>query len=168
MFTNNHNYTLQWADEWLLRRHENTEQNKVPPAWTQEAYRPPRSKYSLCCSVLGGGGRPQSWLGGGGTPSPDLTGGYSSPVLVRGPRTGAPTGQDWGTPLPERTWEQWPGQEPGTEVPPACGQTHTCENSTFPIFRMRAVTNVSDSIRSRLHSNKTQSDCSYQIFFYAV
>ena len=24
-----------------------------PPAWTQEAYRPPRSKYTLCCSSRG-------------------------------------------------------------------------------------------------------------------
>ena len=28
-----------------------------PPAWTQEAYRPRRIKYSICCPVLGGGGR---------------------------------------------------------------------------------------------------------------
>ena len=58
---------------------------KSPPAWTQEAYRPLRSKYSLCCPISGGkgtpvltGGRggwypslargvPQSWPGG--TPS---------------------------------------------------------------------------------------------------
>ena len=40
-----------------------------PPAWTQEAYHPPRRKYSLCCSVSEGGG-------GEGIPHPDLAGGY--------------------------------------------------------------------------------------------
>ena len=45
------------------------------PAWTQESYRPLRSKCSLCCSVLGwGGGVP--WSGWGITPSwPGWTGG---------------------------------------------------------------------------------------------
>ena len=28
------------------------------PAWTQEAYRPRRIKYSICCAILGGGGYP--------------------------------------------------------------------------------------------------------------
>ena len=41
-----------------------------PPAWTQEAYRPPRNNCMLCCSVPGGGGTPSSpplphWKGPG-------------------------------------------------------------------------------------------------------
>ena len=42
----------------------------------------------------------------------------------------------WGT--PERTWDQWKYYRMGT-TPAICGQTHTCENSTFPILRMLAV-----------------------------
>ena len=49
-----------------------------PPAWTQEAYRPPRSKYLLCCSDSWGY---LPWLGGGGDTYaewglPTLAGGY--------------------------------------------------------------------------------------------
>ena len=46
------------------------------PAWTQEAYRPRRIKYSICCPVLGGGGTPS--LPGGIPPwvPPIPTGGY--------------------------------------------------------------------------------------------
>ena len=40
-------------------------QEENPPAWTQEAYRPSRSKCSLCCSI--------SWQG---VPHPVLDGGY--------------------------------------------------------------------------------------------
>ena len=55
------------------------------------------------------------------------------------PGLGYPPGQDWmGYPL-ERTWDQWPGREPGTGVPPGGGKT---ENITFPILRMRAVINA--------------------------
>ena len=38
-----------------------------PPAWMQEAHRPPRSKYTLCCS---GGGRGAPAGGGGWYPLP--------------------------------------------------------------------------------------------------
>ena len=34
-----------------------------PPAWMQEAYRPRHIKYSICCSVLGGGGLPHPCRG---------------------------------------------------------------------------------------------------------
>ena len=73
-----------------------------PPAWTQEAYRPPCSKCSLCCSVSWWGGGYirgtggyliQSWMGG--TPSWTWDGvphiswmGYPHLDL------------EWGTPLP--------------------------------------------------------------------
>ena len=76
-----------------------------PPAWTQEAYRPPRSKCSLCCSV-GGVPHPDLARGGGGVPHPDLT--WSNPPPP-------PPGPGY---HPERTWDQWCGKEPGTGVPP--------------------------------------------------
>ena len=97
---------------------------ECPPAWPQEAYRPPRSKYLLCCPgwrrgtpVLSGleGGTPVlSWLEGTpvlswpgeGYPSPVLTGGggnpglgYPWPELGYLPHgTGVPPSQDCGTP----------------------------------------------------------------------
>ena len=39
-----HPETLKWS-----RRSQNIFKQDSPPAWTQEAYRPPCSKYSLCC-----------------------------------------------------------------------------------------------------------------------
>ena len=45
-----------------------------PPAWTQEAYRPPRSKHMLCL-LTGGRGVPPSSPNRGGVPHPVLTGG---------------------------------------------------------------------------------------------
>ena len=51
--------------EWLNKQ-------ESPPAWMQEAYCPPRSKYTLCCSSWGyPRPPPPSWPGtwvGGGTP----------------------------------------------------------------------------------------------------
>ena len=67
-----------------------------PPAWTQEAYRPPLIKYSMCCPVRGGGGIP--WAGtplAGVTPFQTWLGG----VLWAGP-------PGWGTPL---SWPGWGG-----------------------------------------------------------
>ena len=69
----------------------------------------------------------------GGYPSPSQGG---TPVLAGGyPQLGlgyAPPPQlGLGIPL-ERTWDQRPRKELGTGVPPECGQTHTCENSTCP------------------------------------
>ena len=73
-------------------------QQESSPAWTQEAYRPPCSKWLLCCSVswqggyphpvpIGGGvllpsspylgGAPSSSLNGGGVPPSSSDGGYS-------------------------------------------------------------------------------------------
>ena len=51
-------------------------QQESPPAWTQEAYRHQRIKYSICCSILGEG----TYLGRGylpwdTPPPPDLAGG---------------------------------------------------------------------------------------------
>ena len=85
------------------KRWKNSNHKKSPPAWTQEVYRPPLIKCSLCCSFPGGGwggggipawsgwgyppvltwlgGVPQPDLAGGGVPQPDLAGGYT-PVLT--------------------------------------------------------------------------------------
>ena len=70
-----------------------------PPAWTQEAYRPPHSKCSLCWFIWG--------VGTQGTP-PDLRWG-TPPDL----RWGTPSDLRWGTPqtwdgVPPRTWDGVP------------------------------------------------------------
>ena len=53
-----------------------------PHAWTQEAHRPPRSKYTPCCTDGGGGCTPSlSWLG---VPHPVLARGVPHPVLAGG------------------------------------------------------------------------------------
>ena len=55
-------------------------EQESPPAWTQEAYRPPRSKYTLCCS---------DW-------------GYLLPPLSRSQVRmggGYPHQEEWGTPF---------------------------------------------------------------------
>ena len=109
-----------------------------PPAWTQEAHRPPCSKCSLCWwgrgypiqSWTGGyhillmGGYPiQSWIGGGywvppvpgldGTPSILLMGGTPSSNGWGYPRLPHPD-FGWGTPHqqngvpPIRTWDRVP------------------------------------------------------------
>ena len=112
-----------------------------PPAWKQEAYRPPRSKCSFCRPVIGGGG-------GGSTPScsslrdhpcwpwgthPALATGYPILSWLGGIPTWTPPPMwNWGTggtsgsiircsdPPPwERTWGQWKyyGMEMGTPLP---------------------------------------------------
>ena len=64
-----------------------------PPAWTQEAYRPPRSKCLLC------------WCGGGRVPHP-VMGGYPNPVMVG---VGTPSSHGGGYPLPTiKTWLGYP------------------------------------------------------------
>ena len=70
-----------------------------PPAWTQEAYRPQRIKYSICCPILEGGYLP---LPGGiylGVPPP--------PPVLAWPGGGTYLGQEGGTYLgvpPILTW----------------------------------------------------------------
>ena len=71
-----------------------------PPAWTQETCRPPRSKYSLCCSICGGGGVPPS--------RPD--------------RGGVAPRQEWMGTQPSGTWQEYPPPQMWTDklktVPP--------------------------------------------------
>ena len=90
-----------------------------------------RDVASTCSAVRsGGGGFTLSQLGGG-YPSPVLAGG--TPVL----------GYPWpglGHP-PERTWDQRPGKEPGTGVPPPPPWTDWQTEIITPlILRMRAIT----------------------------
>ena len=69
-----------------------------PPAWTQEAYRPPLIKYSVCCPVPGAGVPPNSpiltWLGG--TPG-------GRPLLAGVPPGGVDWQTKWNHYLPSRT-----------------------------------------------------------------
>ena len=119
-----------------------TEQES-PPAWTQEAYRPPRSKYTLCCScwgvprvgtpaggrgTLGGcppaGGYPRqappargypSWVPPArGTPGGRPLPGGGYPRWVPPARRGVPQA---GAPL-SGPWMGYPPPGPGKGVPP--------------------------------------------------
>ena len=88
------------------------EQQESPPAWTQEAYRPPSSKYSLCWLVSWRGGAtsiqsqwgyPPSSLDKGVPPS-SLNGGTpcqpdgSTPIRQKG----VPPQPDWGSLCPRQ------------------------------------------------------------------
>ena len=122
---------------------------------TQEAYRP-CCVLSMSCPARREGAPPVlllAWGGGysGLFPCPGQEGGTPILVLARrerrgilswswlggGGRSARPTA--WRLTPSERTWDQWPGTMIQGPPPPPCGQTHTCENSTFPILRMRAV-----------------------------
>ena len=96
-------------------------QQESPPAWTQEAYHPPCSKYFLCCP---------NWVPPWqGTP----LAGY--PPRQGTPRAGYLPGWTWqGTP-PSWTWQGTPPDCPmafwemlqiimGYGYPPRCGQTN--------------------------------------------
>ena len=84
-----------------------------PPAWTQEAYRPPCSKYSICCP---------NWVP---SPCPDLAGGYLTwvppcrvpPGRVPPSRVHPPAGYPTGRVPP---WQGTPLAGPG-RVPPQAG-----------------------------------------------
>ena len=105
-----------------------------PPAWTQEAHRPPCSECSLCWSVSWRKGVPHPVLDGGrgGTPSspglggtlgyprPDLGGGtplsagWGTPILIL---DGVPLSAEWGTP-PSRPEMGYPLPHQQDGVPP--------------------------------------------------
>ena len=108
-------------------------QQESPPAWTQEAYHPPRNKYTLCCSTWGYrilhagtwpglGGYPLPKSGWGDTPFPDLDGvtpfpGQGTPVQTWDgspphPDLGPGWGGRWvphqeGCGYPPPHWEGW-------------------------------------------------------------
>ena len=97
-------------------------EKESPPAWTQEAYRPRRIKYSICCPIPGGGGAGVPTMARG---VPTLVGGYLPclggtylgqpvPTLDRGylPWLGVPT--------LARGYLRWPVEYlPWLGVPPA-------------------------------------------------
>ena len=119
-----------------------------PPAWTQEAYRPPCSKYSLCCPKwvppLAGYplARVPPWAR---VPSWGVPPGQGTPPARVPPQSGYPPGQ--GTP------PAGPGRVPplaapwhsgkcckalwDTGTPPVDRQTDTCQNITFPSYYVR-------------------------------
>ena len=92
----------------------NKKKTKSPPAWQQGAYRPPCGKYSLCCSVLGGGG---TSVAARGYPSPSCGG-------VPHPWPGGTPVLSWGVPQSWTGWIpvlSWPGGYPCAGVPPDQG-----------------------------------------------
>ena len=93
-------------------------EQESPPAWTQEAYHPPCSKYSLCCPVLA-----DPPLSAG--PDPPVSWTWSPPPQSAGPD---PPPTDHWPPLLSRLADL---------PPPPRGQTNTCENSTFPSYYVR-------------------------------
>ena len=95
-----------------------------PPAWTQEAYRPPCRKYSLCCPILADPPPQQLDL----TPSPsgwtwpsprqlDLIPLAAGPDPPRQLDLTPPASWTW---LPPVSWT-WPPPSAGPDPP--CGQT---------------------------------------------
>ena len=83
----------------------------------QDAYRPPRIKYSICCPIPGGGGHSiPDWAGdtpsldGGGGGTPSLDGGY--PIPGQG---GTPSGPGRGIPS-----ERWVSQKMGKVIFSVC------------------------------------------------
>ena len=99
-------YKSSLTNTLKVNNDKNITKQESPPAWTQEAYRPPRSKCSLC--LVGGGvphpvmmgGNPiiQTWPGGTqDTPHhPDLAG--VPPPFRPGWSTSPPSRPGWGTP----------------------------------------------------------------------
>ena len=100
------------------------------------AYRPSVPSTLFSAQSLGVGGYPSpSCLGGGG-------GGSTQSCPGQGVSQSCP---DQGAP---KSWPGWGYSHLGLGYPhrkgigpvdPGCGQTHTCEKSTFPIFRKRSV-----------------------------
>ena len=74
-----------------LNSFKNWCQQESPPAWTQEAHCPPRSKCSLCCSVQWGG----------------VEMGYP-PYMGYPPDMGYPPTQTWDGVPPTQTWDGVP------------------------------------------------------------
>ena len=91
----------------------NQSQEESSPAWTQQTYRPPRSKYMLCCSgwsalppvpTLDGGNPMLTWVGGA-TPPPRQEGwGYPPPKPVSQMVVPPPPCEMWQTDTCECGW----------------------------------------------------------------
>ena len=102
-----------WTDSSVatLTKHQ---QQESPPAWTQEAYRPPHSKCSLCwlgtSASHGGGGTPSSH--GRGLPHLVMVGGVPHPVMV-----GRYPIQSWWGGYPIQSCWGYPGYPPPPSRP---------------------------------------------------
>ena len=94
-------------------------EQESPPAWTQEAYRPPCSEYSFCCPtrVPPPGGVPDPGTPPGGTRTPPPRGGTRTPPGGV-PDPGTPPG---GVPAPPPGGVPGPPQGTLTQVPPPGG-----------------------------------------------
>ena len=111
---------VKWWPKYESRQNKSNQKHKKisvvqfnliqesPHAWMQQAYRPPRSKYTV--------------QAGGGTPFPGLDGGYPLPRSGRGGGTpfwwwgGGVIPWDGDTPI--QTWEGVPPSGPGKGYPP--------------------------------------------------
>ena len=113
-----------------------------PPAWTQEAYRPPCSEYSFCCPILAD---PPPWL------TPPTPPGWLTwlPWLTDPPPPADwpdPPSAGWLTPPPPRLdWPpqlDWPPPAESADWPPPCRQTdrHVSKHYLPVVLRTRVVT----------------------------
>ena len=137
----NINYLVFHCILWCYQRHHKKYyKQESPPAWTQEACRPQRIKYSICCPIPGRVGTlVGGWIPWGTPPLPIGTwGGRYLGVphrdLAGGRYLGGPPVRTF-----PRGWVPWPGVRylgvsPST---PGCQQTDTCENSTLPSYHVR-------------------------------
>ena len=143
----------------VFKSSDNIEEQESPPAWTQEAYRPPCSKYSLCCP---------NWVPPRqGTPQPGYPLARVPPQPGYPPSQGTPPGRvpparvpPWPGYLPGWTWQGTPrlphgirgnvAKHYGIWVPPPVdrqidgwmdgwmdGRTDACQNITFPSYYVR-------------------------------
>ena len=149
-----------------IRRKWNSVEQESPPAWTPEAYRPPCSKYSLCCPnwVPPQQGTPPGRVPPRqGTPQPGYPPGQGTPPSQGTPWPGYPLPPP--TPTPSQGTPPWldlagyhpPSQLPhgilgnvakhyGIWVPPPGMNWQTKWNYNLPVvLRTRAV------IKIRLH-----------------
>ena len=164
----------------LIHHDWNDLKQESPPAWTQEAYRPPCSEYSFCCPtrVPPRGGtqvRVPPW---GGTQTPR---GRGYPGLGTPPGAWVPPHLDLGTPPPQgglgtppggsgyppgggtQTWVPPPGgvwvpPQGGTRtwVPPLWTDKHLWKQYLPIVLRTRAVIKTKGTLAAWLHRLELQ------------
>ena len=161
----------EWRHWMKIPWRKHSEQDS-PPAWTQEAYCPPRSKCTLCSTGQDGGYPTLTWLGGG---YPILGLEYPSPEGTRDQSLGYPPGKDMG---PVQVLWDVDGVPPGKDMgpvqvlwdgdgvnppPPRCGWTNTCENITFP---HRVVINSGWPLNEKKHFQQMVGDMFFTNFYF--
>ena len=149
---------LQHLSSWILQ--------ESPPAWTQEAYRPPCSEYSFCCPNWvpppAGPGRypprrvpPQLDLAG--TP-PRWT--WQVPPPPQLDLAGYPPQLDLaGTPPPVWTWQVPPPSGPGRVPPPLGVDWQTKWNYYLPVVLRTRTVNI--TVTTTKSSNEDHWDSVY-------